>query len=171
MTPEGFVNQKTELVPFERISQSVISSSDLKFSKRVYAFTEQGVAMLSGVLNSPQAVRVNVAIMRAFVRLRDFFASQTKLGKKLWELEQRTEKHDESIRVLFEAIHQLTSERPSAIGFQNIASEDSEFGNAKMVKEPRARYTVSRKSKQRRPTHEKSRSSRHACLGASLRRG
>ena len=47
-----------------RISQFVISSSDLKYSKSVYVFTEQGIAMLSGVLNSPRAVQVNIAIMR-----------------------------------------------------------------------------------------------------------
>ena len=127
-----------------RISQSVISSPDLKFSKRVYAFTEQGVAMLSGVLHSQQAVEVNVAIMRAFVRLRKFLASQAKLGKKLRELEQRTEEHHESIQVLFEAIRQLTSERPPAIGFQYIGTGDCEFGQAKTVREGRAGYRVSR---------------------------
>lgn len=127
-----------------RISQSVISSPDLKFSRRVYAFTEQGVAMLSGVLHSQQAVEVNVAIMRAFVRLRKFLASQAKLGKKLRELEQRTEEHHESIQVLFEAIRQLTSERPPAIGFQYIGTGDCEFGQAKTVREGRAGYRVSR---------------------------
>lgn len=81
--------------------------------------------MLSGVLHSQQAVEVNVAIMRAFVRLREFIASQAKLGKKLRELEQRTEEHHESIQVLFEVIQQLTSERPAAIGFQYIGTGDS----------------------------------------------
>jgi hypothetical protein len=139
-----------------RISQSVISSPDLKFSKRVYAFTEQGVAMLSGVLHSRQAVEVNVAIMRAFVRLREFLASQAKLGKRLKELEQRTEEHHESIQFLFEAIRQLTSERPSAIGFQYIGSGDSGSESEKTacpskpdgrsrVKERRATYRVGRK--------------------------
>jgi len=99
------------------ISQSVISSSTLKHAPKVFAFTEQGVAMLSGILHSQQAVEVNVAIMRAFVRLREFLASQAKLGIKLSELEQKTEEHHESIQILFEAIQQLTSERPSAIGF------------------------------------------------------
>ena len=57
-----------------RISQFVISS-DLKFSRNVFAFTQEGVAMLSGVLRSPRAVHVNIAIMRAFVRLREAMAS------------------------------------------------------------------------------------------------
>ena len=137
--PDDFMFELTR-EEIMRISQSVISSPDLKFSKRVYAFTEQGVAMLSGVLHSQQAVEVNVAIMRAFVRLREFLASQAKLGKKLRELEQRTEEHHESIQVLFEAIRQLTSERPSAIGFQYVGSGDSGSKMEKTVKERRVRY-------------------------------
>ena len=129
-----------------RISQSVISSPDLKFSKRVYAFTEQGVAMLSGVLHSQQAIEVNVAIMRAFVRLREFLASKAKLGKRLRELEQRTEEHDESIQALFEALRQLTSECPPAIGFQYIGLGASGAETAKTVKERRAVYRVRRKA-------------------------
>lgn len=99
------------------ISQSVISSATLKHAPKVFAFTEQGVAMLSGVLHSRQAVEVNIAIMRAFIRLRQFLASQAKLGKKLRDLERKVESHHESIHVLFEAIQQLTSEQPPAIGF------------------------------------------------------
>ena len=99
------------------ISQSVISSATLKHAPKVFAFTEQDVAMLSGVLHSRQAVEVNIAIMRAFIRLRQFLASQAKLGKKLREMERKVESHHESIHVLFEAIQQLTSERPPAIGF------------------------------------------------------
>ncbi|MDP2988983.1 MAG: ORF6N domain-containing protein, partial [Kiritimatiellota bacterium] len=91
------------------ISQIVICS-DIKHAKNVFAFTEQGVAMLSSVLNSQQAIEVNIAIMRAFVRMREFLASQAKLGKKLRDLEHKVESHHESIHVLFEAIQQLTSE-------------------------------------------------------------
>ncbi len=72
-----------------------------------YAFTEQGVAMLSSVLRSKQAVQVNVAIMRAFVRLRETLALHKELARKLGELEQRIEGHDSAIRSLFEAIRQL----------------------------------------------------------------
>jgi hypothetical protein len=72
-----------------------------------YAFTEQGVAMLSGVLRSKQAVQVNVAIMRAFVRLRETLALHKELARKLAEVEQRLEGHDAAIRSLFEAIRQL----------------------------------------------------------------
>jgi hypothetical protein len=68
------------------------------------AFTEQGVAMLSGVLKSERAVRVNVEIMRAFVKLRRLLASNDELARKLEELEM---KYDEQFRVVFEAIRQL----------------------------------------------------------------
>src|SRR5260370_21161369 len=72
-----------------------------------YAFTEQGVAMLSSVLRSEQSIRVNVAIMRSFVRLRETLALHKELARKLTELEQRIEGHDTAIRSLFEAIRQL----------------------------------------------------------------
>ena len=101
--------------------------------------------MLSGVLHSQRAVEVNVAIMRAFVRLREFLASQAKFGKKLRELEQRAEEHHESIQVLFEAIRQLTSERPPAIGFRYIESGDSGSQSEKTVKERRAPYRAGRR--------------------------
>ena len=72
-----------------------------------YAFTEQGVAMLSSVLRSKQAVQVNVAIMRAFVRLRETLSLHKELARKLAELEKKIEGHDIAIRSLFEAIRQL----------------------------------------------------------------
>ena len=72
-----------------------------------YAFTEQGVAMLSSVLSSPRAVRVNIAIMRAFVRLRETLSLHKELAHKLAELERKITGHDESIHTLFEAIRQL----------------------------------------------------------------
>lgn len=89
-----------------RISQSV-TSPELKFSKTVLAFTEEGVAMLSGILKSRRAVQVNVAITRAFVRLRETLASNRDLAVKLTELERKIENHDEDIRSLFGAIREL----------------------------------------------------------------
>lgn len=83
-----------------------------------YAFTEQGVAMLSGVLNSPRAVRVNIEIMRAFLRLRRLLAAHTELAKKLSEMEQ---KYDDQFRVVFDAIRALMTppEKPrKKIGFE-----------------------------------------------------
>jgi hypothetical protein len=90
-----------------RISQSVTSLSRLKFSKQVRAFTEQGVAMLSSVLNSERAVQVNIAIMRAFVRLRETLATNRELARKFAELEMRVGTHDEEIGAIIEAIRQL----------------------------------------------------------------
>ena len=83
-------------------------------------FTEQGVAMLSGVLNSPRAVRVNIEIMRAFVRLRRVLAHNKELAEKLIELENKVAIHDESIRAVFDAIRRLIEEPVSPrrrIGF------------------------------------------------------
>jgi hypothetical protein len=85
-------------------SQSVTSSWGGARRARPYAFTEQGVAMLSSVLRSPRAVAVNVEIMRAFVRLRHVAASVAELGRKLDALEKR---YDGQFRVVFDAIREL----------------------------------------------------------------
>ncbi len=74
--------------------------------------------MLSSVLNSNRAIEVNVAIMRAFVRLREFLSSQTALAKKLHALEKKVEEQGKGIELLFEAIQQLISENVPAIGFR-----------------------------------------------------
>jgi hypothetical protein len=85
-----------------------------------YAFTEQGVAMLSSVLNSQHAVKVNIAIMRAFVKLRETLNTNRELARKFAELERRVGKHDDEIAAILEAIRQLMalSEKPRReIGF------------------------------------------------------
>ena len=74
-----------------------------------YAFTEQGVAMLSSVLNSPRAVQVNIAIMRTFVLLRQMLASNEGLARKLAALEK---KYDAQFKVVFDAIRQLMAPQP-----------------------------------------------------------
>ena len=70
-------------------------------------FTEQGVAMLSSVLRSKRAIHVNIAIMRAFVRLKTVLSTHKELAHKLNELESKIEKHDEDIKSIFEAIRLL----------------------------------------------------------------
>ncbi len=75
-----------------------------------YAFTEQGVAMLSSVLRSPRAARVNIAIMRAFVKLRELLASNTELSRRLDELEA---KYDQQFKIVFDAIRQLMAPPPA----------------------------------------------------------
>jgi len=85
-----------------------------------FVFTQEGVAMLSGVLRSSRAEQVNIAIMREFVRLRETLSLHKELAHKLSELERKIENHDENIRTLFEAIHQLMTppEQPHReIGF------------------------------------------------------
>ncbi len=108
VVPEEFANLK---------SQFVISSWGGMRRATPYAFTEQGVAMLSSVLKSERAVQVNIEIMRAFVRLRRMLAGHEDLARKLEELEKR---YDAQFRAVFDAIRQLmappTRERRS-IGF------------------------------------------------------
>lgn len=103
-------------------SQIAISSSGWGGRRsRPYAFTEHGVAMLSSVLRSQRAVRVNIAIMRAFVRLRQTLALHKELASRLADLERKIESHDEGIRTLFEAIRQLMAPPEKAhrsIGFR-----------------------------------------------------
>jgi hypothetical protein len=77
--------------------------------KAPYAFTEQGVAMLSSVLRSERAVDANIAIMRAFVRLREMAAANQGLSRKLDELEQRVAGHDEAIAEIVRAIRDLAT--------------------------------------------------------------
>lgn len=74
-----------------------------------YVLSEQGVAMLSSVFKSRRAVKVNIAIMRAFAHLRKMIASHDRLAKKLTELEHHLENHDEQIKAIFEAIRQLVT--------------------------------------------------------------
>ena len=72
-----------------------------------YAFTEQGVAMLSSVLNSDRAIQVNIAIMRAFVKLKELLSTNKELAHKLTELEGKVQRHDKEIIAIFEAIRRL----------------------------------------------------------------
>lgn len=107
--PEDFMFELTRK-EIRNISQIVICSgvpSGLKHAKRVTAFTENGVAMLSGVLNSPRAIRANIEIMRAFTRLRGAAAIQRTLLRKLAVLERKIHGHDDQLETLAEAIREL----------------------------------------------------------------
>jgi hypothetical protein len=72
-----------------------------------YVFTEQGIAMLSSVLNSDRAVLVNIAIMRAFVKLREIMSTHKDLAHKIDALEGKYAKHDQQIQIVFDAIKRL----------------------------------------------------------------
>lgn len=105
--PEDFMFQLSEK-EFENLkSQIVISSWDGMRRAKPYAFTEQGVAMLSSVLRSPQAVAVNIAIMRTFVQLRRILADNALLRKKIEALEQ---KYDEQFQQVFAVLKAMIAE-------------------------------------------------------------
>jgi phage regulator Rha-like protein len=135
--PEDFTFQITEEEAERLRCQTGISKRGRGGRRYLpYVFTEQGVAMLSSVLNSERAIQVNIAIMRVFVRLREIMATHKELALKLAKLEERLESHDEQIQTIFEAIRQLMAppEKPrKRIGFE--------------VKEAAARYGKGGKKK------------------------
>ena len=117
--PSDFMFQLTK-PEFEHLkSQIAISSSKWGGRRHApYAFTEQGVAMLSSVLRSRRAIELNIAIMRAFVRLREMIGSNKVLARRLNELEKE---YDTQFRVVFEAIRELMAEpapKSRRIGFK-----------------------------------------------------
>lgn len=105
--PGDFVFQLTTKEFNNLKSQFVTSSWGGLRRARPYAFTEQGVAMLSSVLNSPRAVKVNISIMRAFVKLRAALEKNGELARKFSELEKRVGKHDDEIGAIIGAIRHL----------------------------------------------------------------
>jgi ORF6N domain-containing protein len=110
--PEDFMIQLTAEWAVLR-SQSVILKTGRGQHRKYlpYAFTEQGVAMLSSVLNSKHAIAINIEIMRAFVKLRDLLSSNRELARRFAQLETRLDKklteHDEAIAAILSAIRQL----------------------------------------------------------------
>ena len=103
---------------FEILRSQIVTSSWGGRRYLPYAFTEQGVAMLSSVLRSPRAVAVNIEIMRAFVRMRRLLESNKELAKRLDELEK---KYDKNFAMVFEAIRQLmmpSEPKKRKIGFK-----------------------------------------------------
>ena len=102
--PEDFMFQLSQ-EEFAILRSQIVTSSDWGGRHyRPYAFTEQGVAMLSSVLRSRRAIQVNIEIMRPFIRLRQMFASHVELARKLDALEK---KYDAQFKQVFEAIRQL----------------------------------------------------------------
>lgn len=104
--PDDFMFQLSQSEWAILKSQIVISSWGGSRRAAPYAFTEQGVAMLSSVLNSPRAIAVNIEIMRAFVRLRELLATHADLARKLDALEKKS---DAQFKVVFDAIRHLMS--------------------------------------------------------------
>lgn len=111
--PDDFMFQLTAEENENLRSQFVTSRSRHGGRRSLpYAFTEQGVAMLSGVLNSPRAIEVNIAIMRTFVRLRELLLSNKELARKLEQMER---KYDAQFKVVFDAIRQLMEPPPQPV--------------------------------------------------------
>ena len=119
--PEDFMFQLIE-DEFDNLRSQFVTSSWGGTRYFPYVFTEQGVAMLSSVLNSTVAIQVNIVIMRAFVKLRQILSMNKELAHKLAELERKIEKHDVDIQAIFEAIRRLMAPQPvkskSQIGFK-----------------------------------------------------
>ena len=122
-----FATSNAEFAEFGRKNdnlRSQIATSSLKRGGRrtlPYAFTEQGVAMLSSVLNSEQAIEVNIAIIRAFVRLRQMLESNKELNRKFVAVIRKLSTHDKYFKVVFDELQKLTEKPRSTrrrIGFK-----------------------------------------------------
>jgi hypothetical protein len=124
--PSDFMFQLNQAEFRKLKSQIVISSWGGARRGRPYAFTEQGVAMLSSVLRSQRAIRVNIAIMRTFVRLREMLTTHKDLARKLAALER---KYDAQFKVVFDAIRELMAPSPlparRQIGFGTLEDDAS----------------------------------------------
>ena len=115
--PEDFMFELT-IQELTNLRSQIVTSSWGGIRYQPFAFTEQGVAMLSGILKSERAIEVNIAIMRTFVQLRKLMSSNDELAKKINDMEK---KYDEQFHVIFEAIKQLIVEENKprkAIGFR-----------------------------------------------------
>lgn len=119
--PEDFMFQLS-VKEFDNLKSQIVTSSWGGMRRaRPYAFTEQGVAMLSSVLRSKRAVQVNIEIMRVFVRLREMLATNKELAIKFEKLEERIDAHDDQIQAIFAVIQQLMAppeQKKNKIGFK-----------------------------------------------------
>ena len=118
--PEYFMFRLTKEEVVSSRSQIVTLKQGQNIKYFPYAFTEQGVAMLSSVLNSKRAIQVNIQIMMTFTKLREIIAGNKELAERLNQLEKKIENHDYEIKSIFEAIRQLMvpPERPKRkVGF------------------------------------------------------
>ncbi|MCH5598463.1 ORF6N domain-containing protein [Niabella ginsengisoli] len=110
------VTSSVQIIDNHRNQRSqIVTSNSVKGNRYLpYAFTEQGVAMLSGVLNSDRAIQMNIAIMRAFVETRRIFLQQTDLKGQLQELKERVGGHDAQLNQIYDALENLLDEKAAA---------------------------------------------------------
>lgn len=120
--PRDFMFQLSQREAKDMVSQRVIPSWGHLGGTLPYVFTQEGIAMLSSVLRSDRAIQVNIAIMRAFVRLREWLAGNEDFARKFEALEQKLAEQDEKISSVFEAIQRLMTpevlEEKRTIGFR-----------------------------------------------------
>jgi phage regulator Rha-like protein len=105
--PEEFMFQLTQEEAVASRSQFVTLKRGQNIKYLPFAFTEHGVAMLSSVLNSEKAIEINIAIIKAFIRLRELAADHTELRLVIEKLERRVDKHDMQIQVAFKSLKSL----------------------------------------------------------------
>jgi hypothetical protein len=128
--PEDFMLQLTT-DEWSTLRSQFVTSNVSRGGRRYapYAFTEQGVAMLSSVLNSQRAIAVNIEIMRTFVRMRELLASNKELAQQLKKLERKVSSHDEAIVGILKAIRQLMNPPESgkrSIGFVELQEKSKQ---------------------------------------------
>lgn len=124
--PEDFLFELTEEEINQVVSQNVIPSKSYFGGAKPFAFTEQGIAMLSGVLKSERAVQVNIAIMRTFVQMRKLMLGNKDLEEKIVLLEK---KYDKNFKLIFNVIKQLIGEKNKParpIGYKNYNSQNDQ---------------------------------------------
>jgi len=113
-------NQEVAVLRSQTVTSNAVGRGGRRYAP--YAFTEQGVAMLSSVLSSPTAIGINIEIMRTFVRLREAISANRQLARRFAELEEKLASHDGAIADIFSAIRRLMeppSEQPARkIGFE-----------------------------------------------------
>ena len=106
--PPDFMFQLSE-IEFKALKSQIVTSKSRGGRRTApFAFTEQGIAMLSSVLRSKRAIEVNIQIMRIFVRLRNIIESHSELADRLFDLEQR---HEEKFKTIFNVIQELTKDK------------------------------------------------------------
>jgi len=111
-------NEKIDSLPTDGINMNrsqIVTGSQKHRGNLPYAFTEQGVAMLSGVVNSDKAINMNIAIMRAFVDVRKILLKQSNINEQLTEIKERIGEHDVQLNELYDAMENLIDEKIAQI--------------------------------------------------------
>lgn len=110
-TVTGYESSPTVMANNPNLKSQIVTSSWGGTRKMPYAFTEQGVAMLSGVLKSDKAINMNIAIMRAFVDVRKVLLKQNSINEQLTEIKERIGEHDVQLNELYDAMENLIDEK------------------------------------------------------------